>query len=662
MDYSNDDQLKTRKKSSLREAQELNEEFIAQCRAEYSNAVNHKQEKKNVWLSRLKIFNNQKRNPDLVGDNLMFYTLNTMLAYFYDDKMASIWTSPNDSQESALGENLTKIAEYDYEEMGKDKLDYFWIWETLFFGRGFVEMYQFERNVKKNIFLPCPNLVGNMSLWHDPSAKSVNGIGYKRDGAARYLGYDLQMTKSEIEDMQDGVFYDLDFRMIKFSDGSDNQARYADQISQNRGGGSTYFKGQASLGSNGRYDLVKWYTYKDGKRVCAYFTAECKTLLGIVELKHDYFPIVDRPLFPDAMSWDVTSISDLTEDKQRMAAVLMNSAIQGIKAGVFPAMLYNPDRISSKHNLDISDNKAIPVTGDGDVRAAMQPANVPQVNLQAIGYILDSLKMSSERATATPEMKQGISGGAGRTASELNLVQAGADTRGGLIIKIFGWSEEEFWEMYYDMYEENFADGLDEKMLMVSSLSYSAPVYKFKKSQFISKGQRPVLKIVSVSSNRAKQLEEFKALSQTISIAMELPETDKTYAIRLLMQTSGMSRELVEKIMPKSIDERLAEAENKILATGELKKIPQVTPNDNHNVHLRIHNDAPDNEATRIHIATHLEAMVQIKNNPALAPQTPAQGASNPLAAMAGSSDTPVQTKPSQTSGGNTPTLMPAQA
>src|SRR3990167_8201252 len=64
------------------------EKLVKQIDGEYNLAYKFSEAKRKVWLSRLKLYNNQRRDSDAVGDNLMFTIFNTIHAALWDDRLA----------------------------------------------------------------------------------------------------------------------------------------------------------------------------------------------------------------------------------------------------------------------------------------------------------------------------------------------------------------------------------------------------------------------------------------------------------------------------------------------------------------------------------------------------------------------------------------------
>lgn len=108
--------------------------ILRKVEAEYRIARSAADAKLKESLRRLKLYNNQKRDPKKVGDALLFTVMQTMVAALYDDTLSVefIGRSPGDEDS---GESLTHLARYDYEVMEMPQLKYYWLWDTCFSAR-----------------------------------------------------------------------------------------------------------------------------------------------------------------------------------------------------------------------------------------------------------------------------------------------------------------------------------------------------------------------------------------------------------------------------------------------------------------------------------------------------------------------------------------------
>lgn len=210
-------------------------------------------------LRRLKLYNNQRRDPSKVGDTLLFTIHQTVLSALTEDRLSVEWAA-KELGDSDTSENLNQLAEYDYQVMEKDAVDYDWNWNTLFFGRALLEFNTFSR---ENQLTPIPQVWDMTMVVRDPRATSVNGdkLG---NGAARFLGLEIAMTMKSMKD--NPAFFNLD-KLKNYKAGSKantNDGDYRNLMYEARearaeaGNMQEYYglTGEADLGDNREYELL----------------------------------------------------------------------------------------------------------------------------------------------------------------------------------------------------------------------------------------------------------------------------------------------------------------------------------------------------------------------------------------------------------------------
>lgn len=596
--------------------------LIQQVQKEYKVAFDFMKPKIDKWRMRLKLYNNQKRDDEAVGDTTLFTIFQTVLASLYEDRLTVTFGGKEDGDEETA-DNLEAMAKSDYDDMEKDQLDFEWDWDTLFFGRGLTLMEEFERDPEQNVFLPVPEVIDPLTWLRDPRATSVNG-NKKGKGAMRFGGNDIKMGRQDMED-HPFFFDDIDFKNLKYGGSTQSLITDASQSRDEAQGRQTQNKDtEADLGGNAEYDVTQWFTHweKDGKlvKVKLWLGNDRTVLLGIKELKRDYWPIIDRPLYPTAHDWDGTSIPDLTEDKQRARAIAQNLGLKAMKADLYPMYIYNTNKIQNKADLNFDFDKyvGVDIKPGESIGDAITPMNKARPNLQLIDFIYQSLDVSAQKATATPELRQGAISAQQRTLGELNLVASNVDTRYSLSAKVFGWSEKRFWQQWYNMYKDNFAEDIDEKVLRIVG-AFGAKWRKLSKSDIIA-DKDPDIFIESQVVNRAKELEESNRLTQFFGVALDDPTANRRWGMKKLARLNGLEKDEIDRLFPPTIDERIAEDQNEMLNQNKL--VP-VLPEDDHNVHLEIHAKAKETEAAKAHIETHKKALSIKKVKPELFPANP---------------------------------------
>lgn len=585
-----------------------NEDLQQQVENEYQLAYSFLEPRITEWHARLKLYNNQRRDKKSVGDPLLFTIHQTVLASLYSDRLMADWMARNEGDEE-VAENLNALAQFDYDDMGKDELDYFWDWDSTFFGRGIVGLYEFVRDPKQNIFLPMPELFDPMVFLRDERAVGINGDRQGR-GAARYFGRVMRMTK---RDMEAAKFQEID-EVEKGIDTKSLVELGRQARSEAQGNQYDKFKSQALLGENEEFEVLEWFTYFQGKKVRTFWANNRKKLCRFDEIKGDKWPCIDRVIYPISHDWDGVSIPDLVEDKQRARAVAQNLGLQMMQADLYPMYIYDTNRIKNKNDLNFDFNKFVGV--DGPTQNAILPLVKSTADRGLLNFIFTVLDVAAQKATATPEIQQGALSTEKRTLGEINLVASQSDTRYSLSAKIFGWSEKRFWQQWYQMYKEYFADDIDEKVISITGAF--GPKWRPLTKKEIVGTQDPNIRIESTVLAQAKRLEERALLTQYFGLAMQEPTTNRRYALRKLGRASGLDKEELERLYPPTVDERIAEKENDKLNNNEL--VP-VLASDDHQTHLEIHSKAADTEATTNHIGAHEDMLSVKKTNPELFPQ-----------------------------------------
>jgi len=546
-------------------------DLAKQCEAEYSMSWKHQKPKKDEAEVRLKLYNNQKRDKKAVGDTTLFTIHQTVLASLYIDRLSATFSGREEGDEET-GDNLDAMAKFDYEEMEKDILDYEWDWDAGFFGRGFVEMSEFERDSDKGIYVPLPYVIDPIPFLRDPFASSVNG-DRKGRGSARFLGGEIMMTKKDMEDSPH-IFDDIDFKDIKFGSGTQSLLKdVQDARVEAQGLQSIQNEKENLLGANAQYAITKWNThYEMGgevKKVTVWLANDRAKVVGIKILKNNYWPIIDRVLYPTSHDWDGTSIPDLVEDKQRARAIAQNLGLNAMKADLYPMYIYDTNKITNRKDLKFNFNKFIPVDAKGEALAnALQPIIKSRPNMGLLDFIYNSLDVSAQKATATPEIQQGAMSEEKRTLGELNLIASKVDTRYSLSAKVFGWSEKRFWQHWYGMYKDNFKDDIDEKVLRIVG-AFGAKWRPLVKKDLVTRID-PDITIESEVLSRAKQLEERQALTQFFGLALQEPTSNRRWGLKKLARLNGLEKDEIDRLFPPTIDERIAEDQNDVLNKDKL--------------------------------------------------------------------------------------------
>lgn len=574
------------------------EKLEKQFQTEFKIGYDYMKPKIDEWALRLKLYNNQKRDKEAIGDPLLFTIMQVVLATLYSDKLVCEY-QPVEEGDEETAETLNVLLEHDYEKMMMPQQTYDWDWDALFFGRSYLLMMDFDRD----LMMPLPEVINPMVCIRDPKAKSMNGL-LKRKGGARYFGWEGTLGYS---DMEESGLYNMsnvdDKSMCANKDSlltSDAQAR---DDAQNR---QTSEKDNESLGDDNKEVAVYfWFTMFKKKRVFVVFTQNKKKLIRYVELPKrykNYIPIIDRTIYPTSHDWDGVSVPDLCEDKQRGRAVLGNFGMKIAKKEAQPMYLFNGTKITNRADLKVGFNKFIEVAGD--VNGAM--SEVPSSGIKSsLDYVMGFLSMAAEKATAATEMKQGLGMGKTASATEANAAMASTETRYSLAAKIFGWSEAQFCRWYYFLYKEFFNGEIDDKVIRINgALGYQ---WRRLTPENFESEYDPDVKVESKYVVEQRNKKELVGYTNFLNLANLRPNTNKNFALREYGKLCGVPKKVVDNVVMKTPDELVAEEENRMIMDGEVTPVHDF---DNDYEHMLIHNKLADNYVDkRPHIQAHINNM-----------------------------------------------------
>lgn len=577
----------------------LHNRVIRQVQEEYDLSWSFMKPKIDEWLVRLKLYNNQKRDKTAVGDPHIFTIHQTIIASLYDDKLGVNFLAREEGDEDRM-ENLNSLSLFDYHEMEKEVLDYEWIFDSSFFGRGLCLLNNFDIKSKT----PIPEILDPTTFLRDPRAASVNGDRMGRK-AMRFGGYEVGMTRREMQDNPE--YFNLD--SLQRDSGMDSLMSNARQQRNQAQGLTDGFNLESNLSENFEHNILRWFTFVDGERYVVELGNERTLLVRLTKLPWRQWPIIDRPLYPISHDWDGISVPDLTEDKQRMRSVLQNLGVDIVKADLNGQYLFREDRFRPGQDFTFRFGKWIPVKGQGSLQDAAQPLQTKQIT-NSVKFIMDLLDVASQKATATPELQQGATETTKRTLGELELVASKVDTRYSLSAKIFGWSERKFWEQWYNVYDEFYADGLGKKTLRLTG-AFGTKWTDISRKEIITDNRLgPDIEIESKIISEARKARSFNQMMALANLISNDPEADALYYKRELARQI-MSKDKVERLYPLTPDEVAAKEENEKLNDGKLL-LPHLE--DDHIAHLRMHNG--DTEEMIRHRKGHFYFLMQKRKYP----------------------------------------------
>ena len=563
--------------------------ILNQIQEEYKICYDYFSPRLSEWLIRLSVYNNQKRDKKKTGDPLLFTIFQTVLASLYSDRLV-VRFEPREIGDVDVAKNLNKMMEFDYERMEKNILDYEWIWDSQFFGRGLILLQEFDREKMH----PIPQVIDPCTFLRDPRATSVNG-NLAGHNALRFWGREIALTKHEME--QNPVYFNIN----KLKVGKDLRSLLQKASKQRQEAQGLDIKKEDELKENVQYDLLEWYTHINGEKYIITLGNDKTEIVRITKLNEKKWALIDRPFFPSSHSWEGVSIPDLVEDKQRARAVLQNLVLDSAKADVNPMYLFDETRIRNRADLNFGFNKFIRV--QGPTTGAVTPMHKPTVHAQ-VAWIMDLLDFSSQRALATPEIQMGMVTPARRTLGEIEIVAGRVDTRYSLAARIFGWSDKKFWQQWYYLYKNHFKERIDEKIIRITGM-WGVDFRTLKRENIIAKVD-PDVKVESNLIAQSKKIQDRNKFMNYLGIVINDPNINRRFAFKELAKLNDFKDYKIDMLFPPTIDEMEAEKENEILE----KEFVGVDIRQDHQSHLLIHSKINRNKFVDAHLDTHRVAML----------------------------------------------------
>ncbi len=564
--------------------------ILSQCKTEFQMAKDAMTPRWLTWHTYLKLYNNQKRDREAIGNNLLYTLFNTLLAFLYFDKL-TVSFEPRDSGDVERCELVTNLAKFDFDEMGMAKKKYDILWDSLFFGNGFYYIGPLDKNTKT----PQVEVIDPFTIYVDPFATSIQN--------ARFIAIERVMTKTE---MIAKGFKNVDKLGAGNYDNHDTQYKQADQARKDAK--NEVSQTEPSDYENKQYIVLEWFTTRKGQKVRFFTDFNCTLLLTDVKplpYQDNEFPIVAQVFSPIPHEFWGVSVPDLIEDKQRANAILLNLGLKMEESKLYPRYLFDRNAILNIQDLkNPAFNKYIPVdAGQRSVRDIITP--LEQVSITNSTTVLyELLRDASERTLGTTQLRQGIVSSGRRTATELQLAAVNADTRNSLAAKLFTLSEIEFWTKWLHRYKQWKVLAKGKIIRIQGALGVRFETVETSTFDFKSD---PDIKIESANVSLQKKMFDRQALIDMGQLVLDQssPNAAKRYYKKKLLQLSDFNKDEIDQILPPTFDELRAEEENKLLEQG---KIPVIEPDDDHYTHIMIHNTVPINETTKNVVIAHIQA------------------------------------------------------
>ena len=583
----------------------------------YQESFEFLQARKKRQAAQLVLLSNLRRGEANISSTLMLTLFDRVMSSIYDDKMQVKFMPSQGILQEQINDYNT-LAQSDYQEMCKAKLDYDWCWDALFFGRGYMETVRFDK--KKKILQP--HVINPLTLQYDPYVENYQDW--------RYYSKWITRSKHELVKLQKGGVLKKGFELKRIASGIDPYLwDYKVKRDQAREG----IEPSIEPLEGDIYQILEFYGHDDNGDKCVWWVD--KNFTTIIYHKNLDFKDGDEVIMPDGGSitlgskWPIVvkeafrvphssipiSVADLLEDKHRAKSVLLNLAYVAAKDTANPIYGYNPEKVRDVAQfLQRQLNQHIPMD-DESAAWPMQKASTMTPELQAFIQYLDA-EAKEPIGAGKPLSQPG--GSTSQTATQAALDQQLNDMAQSLQSKVMQFGESDFWSHWFHRYARH-ADELKEKTAnIVGVRGVDTRIINLGafKSDF-----PPGVMVYSAKEAEYKDLVKRRDYMQLYPNLMQSldPEGMRNFNKHVFFPLFLQDPSLIDIMFPKTLDEMKAEQENERLAKNDM---PDVLDTDDHSSHIYSHYMVmPKTLATWYHIAWHEELLAEQKRQEMMAQQ-----------------------------------------
>lgn len=573
--------------------------------SKYMEAFNFLEPHKRRQVQQIVLLNNLQRGDENIASTLMLTLFNRTMANLYDDKM-QVKFVPSEELDQKKVNSLNVLAQNDYREMDKAKLDYDWCWDTLFFGRGYMETLRFDTKRK----IMQPHVINPLVFGYDPYMSEPQQW--------RYYWKWITKSSQEINQLIKANVITSITDAVQIPSGVDPYL-WEYKVVRERAKGVTPQADDTYQGDI--HQILEFFGYDNEGDKCVYWLDRnfSKILYkqklnlkdgddivgpgGEVIKTNSKWPIVVKEAFREPHSSVNFSVADLLEDKHRARSVLLNLAFLAAKDKANPLYVYDPDKVRDVTQLFSRQiYQHIPVTNTVDAIAPLNKDSAMDPGLQAFMQMLNQ-EASDPVGTnlAAEPQKKGK-----QTATEAAIQQQLSDLAQSLQSKVMQFGESEFWSHWYCRYRANTKAG-DVKIATI--VGVKGMTFENIDLGDIQTKYPPGVLVFSAKEAEYKELVERRDLMQLLPDfqASLTPDGMRNFHKYVLFpKFQSLDPQTISILIPDSIDEIKANEENDALGENSL---PKVLPTDNHEQHLAVHAMSKNSWAKWIHMQWHEEAL-----------------------------------------------------
>lgn len=597
-----------------------NNSIVGDIARKYEDSFQFLQARKKRQAQQLKLLVNLQKGDQNIASTLLLTLFNRAMSSLYDDKLqVKFLPSQGINQDQINAYNI--LAQSDYLEMGKAKLDYDWVWDTLFFGRGYMETLNFNKKRK----IMEPHVINPLVFGYDPIVSEVQQW--------RYYWKWITKNKWEIQKLIKSGYITGVSKPEDIASGVEPTLwDYKQTIDQARDG----ITPSPEPFSQDVFQILEFFTYDDDGDKCIYWVDKNFSTV----LMHEKLDLDDGESDPDSASskWPIVvkegyrqphssipfSIADLLDDKHRAKSVLLNLAFIAAKDEANPVYWYNENvtDITAFLSRQINQHIALEEGKTGD--ESLGPINkATSMSPELINFIRVLESEAEDPVGAGKPMQSTGASSSGNTATQAAIDQQLNDMSQSLISKVLQFGEQEFWSHWFHRYAKN-GDALGSKMANIVGIK-GVDSTEVDLSVFHT-DYPPGVMVYSAKEAEYKDLVKRRDWMQLYPIMAQSMDPDgfRNWNKHIFMPLMVNDPSTIEVMFPPTIDEIKAEAENEQLKKNDM---PDVADTDDHTTHIYMHMMVqPKTWAVWYHIDWHTKLLAEQKKQEQMMAQQEMQG------------------------------------
>ena len=579
------------------------EEFLIQIQDEIALSRSFTGQKRDLLRTNVMKYIDQTIDDEKIPMNTAYASINLDIAIEMMDTKNPIFT-PRGIGDDEIAENLTDVAQFDYKEMGMNKIAYQVALDRRMTWVGIIaKTWWDEMGTHPTIGIKDP-----MAWLPDPFFDNTT--------EARFHYFEELIPKECLSEE-----YGFSEEAEEMG-GTMSPLLSQNQSARNRKTGYNNTPTDKTMVS-----VINGYSYFDDVLYMVTLSEDGSQMLRCVEVKPvfkkeklEYVPmtaVVNTKWYsPKRGDPFGTSMLELIGPKQSALSQLINLRLINAKFSTLGQMyLYDVNTVQNANEIarPSTNPKIIGVDGKNNpISQAVYP--VPRNNI-----LEDSFRVSQEIMEAL-QMETGIDSrtlwvqwSGTSTLGEVKQIQENANIRFGLTTLHQELADEQFWrDIWYRSYKEFFSK-TDKKFIRIASSIDWTRLLELTQEDFLT-FEDPHVIIESKKKFESERARIAASLDARLAVMEANPNSHKislNYMRRKILKLQGMTRADIQVMCPYEPDEMDARNIVKLLNENDMKAATIRDINQDHMTYLVVFQSAMDTEAKQVAIEMRKQAYIQ---------------------------------------------------